>query len=137
MSASTYSRGGAVVFVDALRDSPEALLKVVGLASRRCQALGRRLRDLVLRDAAAKCAGLLLDLAREFGRESKDGRVIEIVRTHQEVAEERSNARRASATPAPKASCAVAGSWHQIAHPAKGAIVCVGCDVATPCTTLG
>jgi len=74
------------VFVDALRDSPEALLKVAGLASRRCQALGRRLGDLVLRDVTAKCAGLLLDLAREFGRESEDGTVIEVVRTQRDLA---------------------------------------------------
>jgi len=76
------------VFVDALRGCPEALLEFARLTSRRCQALAKRLGDLVLRDVKAKCAGLLLDLAGEFGRETDEGTVIEIVRTHQEVADD-------------------------------------------------
>jgi len=66
-------------FVDALRASPEALLELAGLTSRRCQALAKRLGDLVLRNVNAKRAGLDLDLAlaRELGRESEDGTVTE------------------------------------------------------------
>ena len=78
------------IFVGALRDCPDALLEFAALTSRRRQVLEKRLGDLVLRDVKAKCAGLLLDLAREFGRESDDGRgtVIDILRTHQEFADD-------------------------------------------------
>jgi len=77
-----------VVFVDALRDSPGVLLEFAALTSRRCQALAKRLGDLVLRDVKARCAGHLLDLAREFGRETESGTVIEILRTHHEIADD-------------------------------------------------
>ena len=74
-------------FVDALRDSPEALLELARLTSRRCQALSKRLGELALRNVKAKRAGLGLELevelelelnlARASGRESVDGSVIE------------------------------------------------------------
>jgi len=78
------------IFVGALRDCPDALLEFAKLTSRRRQALEKRLGDLVLRDVKAKCAGLFLDLAREFSREFDGGyeTVIDIVRTHQEFADD-------------------------------------------------
>jgi CRP-like cAMP-binding protein len=77
------------VFVDALRDSPDVLLAFAALTSRRRRALEKRLADLVLRDVKAKFAGLLLDLVGEFGRACEGGgTLIDIVRTHQEFADD-------------------------------------------------
>lgn len=76
------------VFADALRSSPKALLEFAQVTCRRCQTLEGRLGDLVLRDIKARLARVLLALAAEFGRATDDGTVIDLVRTHQDFADD-------------------------------------------------
>lgn len=88
----------AEIFVGALRDDPDAVLRFAALVGRRHQALAKRLGDLVLHDVKARLAGLLLELAREFGRESEDGTVIEVARTHHEMANDIATTRETLST---------------------------------------
>ena len=67
-------------------NKPELALKMLRLMSRRLRAAQRTIRDLALKDAYSRMAGLLLRLLRDQGVEGEGGTVIRTEMTRQEMA---------------------------------------------------
>lgn len=65
---------------------PRLALKIIENLSKKTRLLTSQVRDLVFHDAAERMASLLLRFGKDFGRE-EDGRTkIDLILTHQEIA---------------------------------------------------
>ena len=69
-----------------LKEQPQCSFKLTKLIGFRLKQIENRIEDLVFRDAPARLAHLLLNLANSFGIEGPDGRVIRPKVTHQDLA---------------------------------------------------
>lgn len=69
-----------------IKDRPKLALKIIEALSKKTRLLTSQVRELVFQDAAGRLASLLMRFADDFGIESKEGKTIDIVLTHQEIA---------------------------------------------------
>jgi CRP/FNR family transcriptional regulator len=65
---------------------PSLAIKIIEALSKKTRLLTSQVRELVFQDAAGRLASLLSRLAEDFGREIEGGTVIDLVLTHQEIA---------------------------------------------------
>lgn len=65
---------------------PELALKIIEAMAKKTRLLTSQVKELVFQDAGGRLASLLLRFAREFGVEVNSGKMIELVLTHQEIA---------------------------------------------------
>ncbi len=65
---------------------PAMALKIIEALSKKTRLLTSQVRGLVFQDADARLADLIDRFSRDFGIEKKEGTVIELVLTHQEIA---------------------------------------------------
>ncbi|KXS49131.1 MAG: CRP/FNR family transcriptional regulator, anaerobic regulatory protein [Halanaerobium sp. 4-GBenrich] len=65
---------------------PSLAIKIIEALSKKTRLLTSQVRELVFQDAAGRLASLLSRLAEDFGREIEEGTVIDLVLTHQEIA---------------------------------------------------
>ena len=65
---------------------PSLAIKIIEALSKKTRLLTSQVRELVFQDAAGRLASLLSRLADDFGREIEGGTVIDLVLTHQEIA---------------------------------------------------
>jgi CRP/FNR family transcriptional regulator len=69
-----------------ITDRPSLAIKIIEALSKKTRLLTSQVRELVFQDAAGRLASLLSRLAEDFGREIEEGTVIDLVLTHQEIA---------------------------------------------------
>ncbi|ADO76991.1 Crp/Fnr family transcriptional regulator [Halanaerobium praevalens] len=67
-------------------ERPSLAIKIIEALSKKTRLLTSQVRELVFQDAAGRLASLLSRLADDFGREIELGTVIDLVLTHQEIA---------------------------------------------------
>ncbi|CCU79397.1 transcriptional regulator, Crp/Fnr family [Halanaerobium saccharolyticum subsp. saccharolyticum DSM 6643] len=67
-------------------EKPSLAIKIIEALSKKTRLLTSQVRELVFQDAAGRLASLLSRLAEDFGREIEGGTVIDLVLTHQEIA---------------------------------------------------
>lgn len=67
-------------------ERPSLAIKIIEALSKKTRLLTSQVRELVFQDAAGRLASLLSRLADDFGREIEQGTVIDLVLTHQEIA---------------------------------------------------
>ena len=65
---------------------PSLAIKIIEALSKKTRLLTSQVRELVFQDAAGRLASLISRLAEDFGREIEEGTVIDLVLTHQEIA---------------------------------------------------
>lgn len=65
---------------------PSLAIKIIEALSKKTRLLTSQVRELVFQDAAGRLASLISRLAEDFGREIEAGTVIDLVLTHQEIA---------------------------------------------------
>jgi CRP/FNR family transcriptional regulator len=69
-----------------IMERPSMAIKIIEALSKKTRLLTSQVRELVFQDAAGRLASLLSRLAEDFGREISEGTVIDLVLTHQEIA---------------------------------------------------
>jgi CRP/FNR family transcriptional regulator len=69
-----------------IQNRPSLAIKIIEALSKKTRLLTSQVRELVFQDAAGRLASLLSRLAEDFGREIEAGTVIDLVLTHQEIA---------------------------------------------------
>ena len=69
-----------------IQNRPSLAIKIIEALSKKTRLLTSQVRELVFQDAAGRLASLLSRLAEDFGREIEEGTVIDLVLTHQEIA---------------------------------------------------
>lgn len=69
-----------------ITERPSLAIKIIEALSKKTRLLTSQVRELVFQDAAGRLASLLSRLAEDFGREIDEGTVIDLVLTHQEIA---------------------------------------------------
>jgi len=74
------------LFLDMVRSKPEFSFRLTKMIGARMQKIESRVEDLVFKDVPARLAHLLLELAKNHGRETSQGIFIQIKITHQEIA---------------------------------------------------
>lgn len=74
------------LFLDMVSKKPEFSFRLTKLIGFRMRKIENRVEDLVFKDVPARLARLLLDLAKDYGKESPDGIFLQIKLTHQEMA---------------------------------------------------
>ncbi len=74
-------------FIDFLRLNPEVALKMVEQLSRELEEAENRIEALSALDSRRRVAQLLLSLSARYGRDTADGRLIDIRLTREEMAE--------------------------------------------------
>ncbi|MFQ5597467.1 MAG: Crp/Fnr family transcriptional regulator [Nitrospiria bacterium] len=74
------------IFLSMIRRKPAISFRLTKLIGFRMQKIESRVEDLVFRDVPARLAHLLLDLARDYGRDTTHGVCLQIKITHQEIA---------------------------------------------------
>ncbi|RCW50506.1 MULTISPECIES: Crp/Fnr family transcriptional regulator [unclassified Halanaerobium] len=67
-------------------ERPSLAIKIIEALSKKTRLLTSQVRELVFQDAAGRLASLLARLSDDFGREVDQGTVIDLVLTHQELA---------------------------------------------------
>ena len=67
-------------------DRPSLAIKIIEALAKKTRLLTSQVRELVFQDAAGRLASLISRLADDFGREIEEGTVIDLVLTHQEIA---------------------------------------------------
>ncbi len=65
---------------------PRMALKIIEALSKKTRLLASQVRDLVFHDATGRLVNLLQRFARDFGRSGEEGTVIDLILTHQEIA---------------------------------------------------
>ncbi len=65
---------------------PRLALKIIEALSKKTRLLASQVRDLVFHDAKGRLANLLIRFAEDFGQKVDEGIMIEIILTHQEIA---------------------------------------------------
>ncbi len=71
---------------DIIRQEPEVAIKIIEALAKRTRLLTSQIRELVFQDAEGRLASLLMRFIEDFGVEVKSGYLIDIVLTHQEIA---------------------------------------------------
>lgn len=66
--------------------NPRVAIKIIEALSRKTRLLTSQIRELVFQDAEGRLASLLRRLMEDFGINVKSGRMINLVLTHQEIA---------------------------------------------------
>lgn len=74
-------------FLNLIEKNPKILLNMTIVLSRRLRRVNELIRSLAFHDVYGKVARVLLNLAREKGRTTDDGTVIDLRLTQQELAE--------------------------------------------------
>lgn len=74
-------------FIKSAQKNPSILPEIIKLFTRRLFEARRKLTRLAFKDLETRLSCLLLNLAKEFGEKTKEGRVIGNRITHQELAE--------------------------------------------------
>jgi CRP-like cAMP-binding protein len=69
-----------------IRNKPELAFKVTKLIGLRRRVIESRLEDLVFRDVSARLARLLLQLAKEYGKDRQESTVIDVKLSQYELA---------------------------------------------------
>lgn len=69
-----------------IRQEPEVAIKIIEALAKRSRLLTSQIRELVFQDAEGRLASLLMRFIEDFGVEVKSGYLIDIVLTHQEIA---------------------------------------------------
>ncbi|MFW6022185.1 MAG: Crp/Fnr family transcriptional regulator [Bacillota bacterium] len=69
-----------------IRKEPGMAIKIIEALAKKTRLLASQIRELVFQDAEGRLASLLLRFDNEFGVEVKSGKMIDIILTHQEVA---------------------------------------------------
>ena len=69
-----------------IMERPRLALKIIEAMSKKTRLLTSQIRDLVFQDAAGRLASLLVRFGEDFGLDVEEGRKIDIVLTHQEIA---------------------------------------------------
>ncbi len=69
-----------------LKNQPQCSFKLTKLIGFRLKQIENRIEDIVFRDAPARLAHLLINLADSFGRDIPEGRALKTKITHQELA---------------------------------------------------
>lgn len=69
-----------------IRKEPELAIKIIEALAKRSRLLTSQIRELVFQDAEGRLASLLMRFIEDFGVEVKSGYLIDIVLTHQEIA---------------------------------------------------
>ena len=69
-----------------IQNRPSLAIKIIEALSKKTRLLTSQVRELVFQDAAGRLASLISRLADDFGREIEEGTVIDLVLTHQEIA---------------------------------------------------
>ncbi len=69
-----------------LKTHPDTTLKILKVMSRRLRKAQIQIRDLALKDTFGRLLSTLVKLADEYGRESKDGVLIDLLLSQQELA---------------------------------------------------
>ena len=67
-------------------DRPTLALKIIEALAKKTRLLTSQVRELVFQDAEGRLAALLERFSREFGVEKSNNIVIEVILTHQEIA---------------------------------------------------
>ncbi len=67
-------------------ERPTMALKIIEALAKKTRLLTSQVRELVFQDAGGRLAALLDRFSEEFGQQSDQGYVIELVLTHQEIA---------------------------------------------------
>lgn len=73
-------------FEEMLKNQPELSLKLTKEVGKRRREIESRLEDMVFRSVPARLAHLLLNLADKYGKEKKEGILLDIPLTHMEIA---------------------------------------------------
>ncbi len=69
-----------------IREQPSVAIKIINAMAKKTRLLTSQIRELVFEDAEGRLASLLLRFIEDFGREVKSGKIIDLVLTHQEIA---------------------------------------------------
>ncbi len=69
-----------------IMEQPRLALKIIEALSKKTRLLTSQVRDLVFHDAKGRLANLLIRFAKDFGQKVDEGTMIEIILTHQEIA---------------------------------------------------
>ena len=69
-----------------IMERPRLALKIIEAMSKKTRLLTSQIRDLVFQDAAGRLASLLVRFGEDFGIDVDEGKKIDIVLTHQEIA---------------------------------------------------
>ncbi len=70
-----------------LQDNPQFAEAWIELNASRCRAYRTKLENMVFMEVRARLAGALVKLARDFGRRDKQGTLIAVRLTHQDLAD--------------------------------------------------
>ena len=66
---------------------PRMALKIIDALSKKTRLLASQVRELVFHDATGRLINLLQRFARDFGRPAEEGTVVDLILTHQEIAD--------------------------------------------------
>ncbi|MGM0413902.1 MAG: Crp/Fnr family transcriptional regulator [Bacillota bacterium] len=69
-----------------IMEQPRLALKIIEALSKKTRLLASQVRDLVFHDAKGRLANLLIRFSEDFGQKVDEGIMIEIILTHQEIA---------------------------------------------------
>lgn len=73
-------------FLSLIRSKPELSFRLTKLIGFRMRQIESRVEDLVFRDVPSRLAHLLLQLSKEYGKETPQGILLRIKITHQDIA---------------------------------------------------
>ncbi|MCG8515781.1 MAG: Crp/Fnr family transcriptional regulator [Halanaerobiales bacterium] len=66
--------------------NPRVAIKIIQALSKKTRLLTSQIRELVFQDAEGRLASLLIRFANDFGRKVQSGQMIDLILTHQEIA---------------------------------------------------
>ncbi len=69
-----------------IRKQPSVAIKIINAMAKKNRLLTSQIRELVFEDAEGRLASLILRFIDDFGLEVKSGKIIDLVLTHQEIA---------------------------------------------------
>ena len=69
-----------------IREQPGVAIKIINAMAKKTRLLTNQIRELVFQDAEGRLASLIMRFVEDFGIEVKSGKIIDLVLTHQEIA---------------------------------------------------
>ena len=66
--------------------NPRVAIKIIQALSKKTRLLTSQIRELVFQDAEGRLASLLIRFVNDFGRKVQSGQMIDLILTHQEIA---------------------------------------------------